>query len=341
MNIHYYVSSCNFDEFWKALINCDDLLARDSQGKTILHLIASKKEEAILRTFFSKKSKSNHDYISAYEARLRNTSLSMREALSIQDDNGDTPIHKAIACDNWSVAQRFARFMEYEGLNPNYFRNSYGLTEYEYALVLYGLNSRTEEMRNLFKFEKYKGGLSRQSLLEIKKATKAFKLIEIENNKPPEIVTSDDPLFSKARDNDYPSSLSSFYEDCDLVKFCKKHDLPAHDYTTEHKWPLVSVDELLAASKISNDGKVRFYSFLCEFYSFICYQVSDKPNMRNMAITVTCDATNQVGITESEARWLEACISRFMGTRSPSRQEAYRPYVERIYTRNGLNILDS
>lgn len=341
MNIHHYVSSGNFDEFSKALMSCDDLLARDHEGKTVFHLIASKKEEALLKTFFLKKSRSNHDYLAEYEARLRAENISMEDALSIQDDNGDSPIHKAIAADNWHLAQYFSNSMGYNGFSPKYFRNSYGLTEYEYALVLYGLNSRAEEMRNLFKHERYKGGISRQSLLEIKTATKAFKYIEVKNSDFVGIVTSDDPLFMKARDNDYPSSLSSFYEDCDLAKFCKKHGLPAYNYTVEHAWPLVSVDELLARSNISNDRKVRFYSFLCEFYSFICYQDSDNPNQRNKHITVTCDATNQVGITEYEARGLEFRISEFMRTRSPSRQEAYWPYVEWVYTRKGLNVIDS
>ncbi|MDA7088260.1 hypothetical protein PH586_17890 [Pseudomonas sp. SA3-5] len=342
MKLQYYISSGRFDEFCKALNECQNLLEKECKGETVLHVIARKKEENFVKTFFSKKLRPSMEYIAVYEARLRDEKISMKNALSIQDDNGDTPIHRAIACDNWQVAKYFSRFMGYGELSPSYFRNSYGLTEYEYALLLYGLNSRAEEIRDLFVFERYSGGFSMLNLLEIKKAAKAFKFIEFKGSDDSSaIITSDDPLFSKARESDYPYSSSSFDEECDLAAYCKNNGLRPYEYVEEYKWPLVSVDDLLLSSKVENDKKIRFYSFICEFYSYVCYQVSDNPNMRNMAIIVVCDNTNEVGLSESDARWLEAVVSRFMETRSPSRQEAYWPFVERIYNRSGVFVLGS
>jgi hypothetical protein len=137
-------------------------------------------------------------------------------------------MHIAIENQNWAFAGSLqGRHLNYALYPDRLRRNSFGLTEYELALVLYGIRGRAKELDAVFgevskiycaPLESYFSPFSEarhisDGFLALKKATKAVKMIQLplrNGNIISYNLSPTDELFKIANEDEYPSPHARF-----------------------------------------------------------------------------------------------------------------------------------
>lgn len=212
----------DFNNFVRLLKSEDVGSLRDAEGKTILHHLARRSDfegtAAGLASLVSRK----HD-IRNWLVEIR---VNLVELLLVQDSLKNTCMHEAISLDNWNFALAVGTTLNYAQYPDRLRRNSMGLTEYEMAIVYYGVYGRGDKLRTVFGGidTKYVNGIGRMPILMsypnvhgpfcvFKKVAKAVKIVHStasDGKEMIEYISVDDKKYSTAVEEDFPSSYAKY-----------------------------------------------------------------------------------------------------------------------------------
>lgn len=243
MRLHDSVINGDFDLYASLIKSGEDVYQTDEYGNTVLHLIAkNKRNNSVthsISSMFSSKVESPQDWISATDGR----NIAIVDLAVVQNKSLDTCMHIAIENENWEFAALMQQRLCYR-LHPDKLRrNMFGLTEYELALVLYGIRGRPNQIDVVFgeMAKVYSSGLGfsyspfteevgiRGGLLALKMAVKAVKMIRLplENGNTVDYpLSADHKLFKIANENAYPSPYAEFDDEIHLDTLYEAINVP-------------------------------------------------------------------------------------------------------------------
>lgn len=241
MSILDSIAQRNFSEYLLYLKDKQNLRAQDEFGNTILHRLAEvddwDKPKAVLASVFSNK----------YSLRSWLVEIgkdTILELAQIQNNAQDTCIHTAVKRDNWAFAASLGPILNYRAYPDRLKRNKMGFTEYELAMVLYGVCGRTDGVRSIFDGidRVYAGSLGEvtpfrgavdinDSFPILKRAAKAVKVVilPLENgNQIKAAISSTDAVYETAVEADYPSPYSTIEDMNEINKLYESRNIPAN-----------------------------------------------------------------------------------------------------------------
>lgn len=221
-NLFEAIRQKDFNAFVSLLKSEDVSSLRDAEGRTILHHLARKTDfegaAAGLASLVSRK----HD-IRSWLVEIR---VDLIDLLLVQDSFKNTCMHDAISFDNWNFAMAVGVTLNYGQFPERLRRNSMGLTEYEMAIVYYGVYGRGEKLRAVFGGidTEYANGLGRVPLLMaypnvhgpfrvFKKVAKAVKIVrtsKANGKKGLDYVSVDDERYAIAVEEEFPSGYAKY-----------------------------------------------------------------------------------------------------------------------------------
>lgn len=238
MSIFDAIAQKDLDNFIRQLKVPGNVLSRDEYGYTILHRLA------LITDFGSTKAALASIFSSKHNLRSWLIEIGwhkVRELILIQNTAQQTCMHIAVENDNWTFAGALAGELNYRQCPENLRRNRLGLTEYELAIVLYGVSGRTEGIRAVF------GGIDRvyagqlgevtpfrgasdiyDSLPIFKKAAKAVKVVRLplkNGNTINVTIPFDDPRYQIAQENDYPSGYATIEDPEEIGKLYEEQNI--------------------------------------------------------------------------------------------------------------------
>lgn len=201
--------------------------ARDSSGGTVLHHLARRTDlggtAAGIAAFVSSK----YDV----ENWIVELSSDVLELMLVQDSLQKTCTHVALESDNWAFAIAINRRIDYGRYPDRLRRNHMGLTEYELAIVLYGVHGRKDKLNAVFgEIDSiYLQGLGRvpsfrdpadirDAFAVFKRVAKAVKIVQtrIEGKVVKvEYIASNDERFPHVVEEEYPSALAKLKNEDD------------------------------------------------------------------------------------------------------------------------------
>ena len=242
MRLHNSVITRDFDLFNSLIKSGEDVYQTDEYGNTALHLIAKNKiSDSIthsITSMFSSKIESPYDWICATSRNITIADLAV-----VQNKSLDTCMHIAVENENWAFASAMQQNLYYHVHPDRLRRNGFGLTEYELALVLYGIQGRSKQIDVVFgeMAKVYCSGLGfsyspfteevgiRGGFLALKTAVKAVKMIRLplENGNTVDYnLSQDDKLFKIASENEYPSPHAEFDDEIHLDALYEAINVP-------------------------------------------------------------------------------------------------------------------
>lgn len=243
MRLHNAVINREFDLYTSLIKSGEDVYQSDDDGNTVLHLIAkNKRTDSVahsITSMFSSKIESPHDWICATGGR----NIDIVDLAVVQNKSLNTCMHIAIENENWEFAALMQRRLCYQLYPDKLRRNEFGLTEYELALVLYGIRGRSNQIDTVFgemaKVYCSEVGFSyspfteevgiKGGFLALKKAVKAVKMIKLplENgNNVDYPLPADHKLFKIANENEYPSPHAEFDDEIHLDALYEAINVP-------------------------------------------------------------------------------------------------------------------
>ena len=265
------ISQKDFDRFKQLIGNGMDVSQRLDSNNTLLHFLASVEWE--LST--SQSVKSLFRYTVTIIDWLQEIQLSMpknkplKEFFTLQNDMGQTCMHVAITNENWifatAILHSFRINYRVDG-DDMYRRDQLGLTESERFLILYGIKGREKQFHALFENKKC-------SILELKSASKAFKVINL-NYEKFAVFPSSHRFYKSAIERDYPSPyaeiedpflLEQVYEENGIV------DPTKESRDTEHWYIQYELDHLTYDGSLNEDPE-HIMSFLKSYADVLWYQ---------------------------------------------------------------------
>lgn len=243
MRLHNSVINRDFDLYTSLIQSGEDVNQSDEDGNTVLHLIAkNKRTDSVahsITSMFSSKVESPHDWICATDGR----NIAIADLAIVQNKSLDTCMHIAIENENWEFAVLMQQRLCYQ-LHPDKLRrNKFGLTEYELALVLYGIRGRNNQIDAVFgeMAKVYSSGLGFRyspfteevgiegGFLALKMAVKAVKMIKLplkNGNVVNYPLSADHKLFKIANENEYPSPHAEFDDEIHLDALYEAINVP-------------------------------------------------------------------------------------------------------------------
>lgn len=261
MRLHNSVINRDFDLYTSLIKSGEDVCQTDEHGNTALHLIAKNKvSDSIthsITSMFSSKVESPHDWICATRGR----NIDIVDLAVIQNKSFDTCMHIAIENENWEFAALMQQRLCYQ-LHPDKLRrNKFGLTEYELALVLYGIRGRSNQIDAVFgeMAKVYCSGLGFSyspftqevgidgGFLALKRAVKAVKMIKLplkNGNVVNYPLSVDHKLFKIANENEYPSPHAEFDDEIHLDVLYEAINVPYRVAATRVAAAKKDLDEL-------------------------------------------------------------------------------------------------
>jgi ankyrin repeat protein len=149
MELHTAVRRDDWKSFLRLLAAGANVADVDrSDGNTLLHVLAGREEPLGGKRLFGK---SNNQYCIEIAARVRQHGTTVEKLAFAVNSHGDTALHRAIWHDNWAFAIQLAKYVSYWS-RENLRLNRLGLNEREWALLLYGLKARQEEIEQFSSF---------------------------------------------------------------------------------------------------------------------------------------------------------------------------------------------
>lgn len=225
--ISHVIAKNDYDRF-KQLVNSGfDVSQRIFDNNTLLHLLACANWKLSTPQFvvsICRNTATVFDWLRQIKNSMPNT-ISLKEFFTQQNDKSHTCMHLAITNENWIFAHAvLAEFHISYHLEPGlYRRDQGGLTEPERFLILYGIQGREKEFEMLF-------DKVQCSILTIKSASKAFKIVKFSHEKFV-VLPSTHRFYKSATELNYPLPYADFddpfileqiYEENGLIDPAKK-----------------------------------------------------------------------------------------------------------------------
>jgi len=217
--IRQVIAQKDFDHFKQLVDSGLDVSQRIFDNNTLLHLLACVDWE--LSTGESVKSifrstPTVMDWLWQITVSMPKT-MPLKEFFTLQNDKSQTCMHAAITNENWifSHAVLAAFHINYSLDSGLYRRDQGGLTEPERFLILYGIKGRKEEFETLF-------NRSQCSILTIKSASKAFKIINL-NHEKFVVLPSTHRCYKSATELNYPEPYAEIEDPFVLEQLYEEH----------------------------------------------------------------------------------------------------------------------
>lgn len=224
-------------ERFKQLIDSGlDVSQRIFDNNTLLHLLACVNWE--LSTAQSVKSifrstPTVMDWL-AQISRSMPTTMPLKEFFTLQNDMSQTCMHAAITNENWVFAHAvLTAFHISYYVDPGlYRRDQGGLTEPERFVILYGIKGRKEEYEMLF-------NRAECSILTIKSASKAFKIINL-NDEKFAVLPSTHRFYKSAIELNYPEPYAEIEDPFALEQVYEEHGVvdPTKESRERSRWTM-------------------------------------------------------------------------------------------------------
>ncbi|PKO66665.1 MAG: hypothetical protein CVU22_14860 [Betaproteobacteria bacterium HGW-Betaproteobacteria-16] len=214
----------DFAGFVRLLKTENASLARDDHGGTVLHHLARRTDLSGVGAGIASLVSSKYD--------MRNWIVELRSSLLdlmlVQDSFRRTCMHVALENDNWAFALPVGGQIDYGRYPDRLRRNRMGLTEYELAIVLYGVFGRSDKLSAVFgeidsiyivglgRGSPFQGSTNIHSSFPIfKRVAKAVKIVRSPRESggvTTEYLSVDDPRFQHAIEDEYPSPYAQIEE---------------------------------------------------------------------------------------------------------------------------------
>lgn len=150
MNIVSTIDIGDFEGFLDRVRQGDTIIEQyGPAATTALHAIAAMVDQGTVVSLFNRK-KRPWDY---FIEMKRLPGSTWAKAVKIQNCQGNTPIHVAIANGQWDMARVMGQHADY-GHSPKYVKNNDGLSELGLALALYGVQGHLHQIASIFTYEK-------------------------------------------------------------------------------------------------------------------------------------------------------------------------------------------